>query len=116
MTWISFITTFGTALLTTGGLWALINSVFTKSGRAETAKIISEAQEVAQRTALESAAKSFTFIKAECDRCNARLEEVSLGVEALIDAVEAIRDILPTGDERTVALNNAVRVARRALY
>ena len=116
MNWLDTLITVGTALLTTGGLWAIINAVFTKNGRATTAKVISEAQQVAQRTALESAEKSVTWLKAECERTNARLDEVLTAFDALLEAIGTIRDLLPPEDERTKAFELVLRSARKALY
>lgn len=113
---LNLMVTVGLGFVTAGGFWAFLNAVFTKGGRANTAKVIQEAQQVAQKTALDSAAQTYGWIKAECDRCNHRLDEVAAACDSLVDAVEAIRDSLPADDQRTLALNTALKAARKALY
>lgn len=83
-----------TILVSSGGasiLGALIAAAAMVSvNRSNAAKLLAEAQQVSQKTALDSVNASNKRLEADCQRCNDRLDAMRRSVEPLIDAMGAI--------------------------
>ena len=55
---------------------ALVTAIATlRTSRGTAVKLLSEAQNLAQKTALDSAHEAFESVRQQCDRCNKRLED-----------------------------------------
>lgn len=106
---------------------AIIGALATfRVNRASSVKLLVESQQIAQKTALESAAESYTMLHRDYERCNIRLDDVRRTLEPLIEAVDAMisRMAAVNGrDEVTVTVTpgeiatvrGALREARRHL-
>lgn len=105
------------AFLAAGGgsvLGGIVTAVVTfRKERAQSVSILAEAQQVAQKTALDSASAAYSVVKAQCDECTARLDTVERKTEALIVAVETqLEDDTP---QNRAAVRAAVWEARHAI-
>src|SRR6184192_144289 len=92
---------------------AIIGAVATfRVNRASSVKLLAESQQIAQKTALESAAEAYSILHREFERCNTRLDDVRATLEPLIEAVDAmIARIAPVDDQAVTVTVTPAEVA-----
>lgn len=76
-------------------------------------KLLSEAQQIAQKTALESNDAALKNVREQCDRCEARVTRVEMVCMDLVIAAEARMD--QDTPENLAAERQAIWAARRAI-
>jgi DNA repair ATPase RecN len=108
------------------GFWGVLQLFINRKGRkADAAKqvadnehtrnlLLADAQAIAQKTALDSAERSYQQVRRECGECRTELRQMREATETLIVAIEEFA-LVDLGPEGKVRLREAIRVARHAM-
>jgi hypothetical protein len=109
------------------GFWGALQLVINRKGRkADAAKavaveertratLLADAQAVAQKTALDSAERSYLQVRRECKECRTELRQMREAAETLIIAIEEFAFADRRDEDGSLRLREAIRVARHAM-
>lgn len=95
---------------------ALITAIATlRTSRGSALKLLSEAQQMAQKTALDSAHDAVKSVKEDCDRCNRRLAEALKRLDRSEERQQLSDQRLHEEQERGRRLQVALRAIVRVM-
>lgn len=108
------------ALIVYGGGGALIAALITaiatlRTSRGSALKLLTEAQNLAQKTALDSAHEAFESVKKQCDRCNHRLEDAERRLARSEERMQISDRRLLESEERGRKFQAALRAIVRVM-
>lgn len=135
----SFSQTLIIALVSSAGFWGILQWIMNRQARKEArteaarknqrdldhhARVLAEAQEAAQRAALDSLEGAYNRVTSECSECRRKLEEVLKELadikDVLIERLDAFDEILPyvqnLPDDKLRDLRAANRAVKMAVY
>jgi predicted nucleic acid-binding Zn-ribbon protein len=108
------------SLVVYGGLGALVATFITaiatlRTSRGSALKLLSEAQNLAQKTALDSAHEAFESVRAQCDRCNQRLEDAERRLARSEERMQMSERRVQESEERGRRFQAALRAVVRVM-
>jgi DNA repair ATPase RecN len=103
-----------------GGGGALVATLVTaiatlRTSRGSALKLLTEAQNLAQKTALDSAHEAFESVRAQCERCNLRLEDAERRLARSEERMQISDRRLQESEERGRRFQAALRAIVRVM-